>query len=67
MDKNSATVSDMLETTLRSPASRQVLAVETAGLSKSFGTLQAVAGVDLAIPRGTVFAVLGPNGAERPR
>jgi ABC-2 type transport system ATP-binding protein len=55
----------MLETTLRSPISQQELAVEAAGLSKSFGAVRAVAGVDLTIPRGTVYAVLGPNGAGK--
>ncbi len=55
----------MLETTLRSPISQRELAIEAAGLSKSFGAVRAVAGVDLTIPRGTVFAVLGPNGAGK--
>jgi ABC-2 type transport system ATP-binding protein len=55
----------MPETTRRAPTAQQELAVETAGLSKSFGAVRAVAGVDLTIPRGTVFAVLGPNGAGK--
>ena len=55
----------MLETTLRSPTSQRELAVETVDLSKSFGAVRAVAGVDLTIPRGTVFAILGPNGAGK--
>lgn len=41
------------------------LAVEASGLVKAFGTVQAVAGVDLAIPRGGVYGVLGPNGAGK--
>ncbi len=55
----------MLDATLDPPATAQELAVEAAGLSKRFGAVRAVAGVDLTIPRGTVFAVLGPNGAGK--
>ena len=55
----------MLDTTRRSPTSTRELAVEAVELTKSFGSLRAVAGVDLAIPRGAVFAVLGPNGAGK--
>ena len=41
------------------------LAVEATGLVKSFGRTRAVDGVDLAIPRGSVYGVLGPNGAGK--
>ncbi|MFE6520295.1 ATP-binding cassette domain-containing protein [Streptomyces sp. NPDC057794] len=41
------------------------LAVETAGLVKTFGETRAVDGVDLAVPAGTVYGVLGPNGAGK--
>ena len=41
------------------------LAIETTGLVKSFGETRAVDGVDLAVPRGTVYGVLGPNGAGK--
>jgi ABC-2 type transport system ATP-binding protein len=41
------------------------LAVETRGLTKSFGATRAVAGVDLEVPAGTVFGLLGPNGAGK--
>ena len=40
-------------------------AIEATGLRKSFGTTRAVDGVDLAVPRGTVYGVLGPNGAGK--
>src|SRR6204780_3146157 len=41
------------------------LAIEATGLAKSFGDTKALAGVDLAVRRGSVLAVLGPNGAGK--
>src|SRR5215468_2884162 len=41
------------------------LAIEASGLVKTFGELRAVDGVDLAVPRGSVYGVLGPNGAGK--
>lgn len=41
------------------------LAIETRGLSKHFGRQAAVDGVDLAVPHGTVFGFLGPNGSGK--
>jgi ABC-2 type transport system ATP-binding protein len=40
-------------------------AIWARGLVKRFGDLQAVAGIDLDVPRGTIFAILGPNGAGK--
>ena len=40
-------------------------AIEAEGLRKSFGETVALAGVDLAVPRGSVCGVLGPNGAGK--
>jgi ABC-2 type transport system ATP-binding protein len=40
-------------------------AVSAAGLRKSYGPVTAVAGIDLDIRRGEVFALLGPNGAGK--
>jgi ABC-2 type transport system ATP-binding protein len=40
-------------------------AILTLGLSKSFGELTAVAGIDLAVPGGAVFGLLGPDGAGK--
>lgn len=34
-------------------------------LAKSFGDVQALRGIDLVVPRGTVLGVLGPNGAGK--
>ncbi len=39
--------------------------IEATGLVKSFGTTRALAGVDLEVARGQVFALLGPNGAGK--
>ncbi|WP_052667259.1 ATP-binding cassette domain-containing protein [Nitriliruptor alkaliphilus] len=41
------------------------LAVETAGLVRTFGDVRAVDGVDLTIPAGGVYGFLGPNGAGK--
>jgi ABC-2 type transport system ATP-binding protein len=41
------------------------LAIEAAGLVKSFGDTRAVDGVDLSVRSGTVYGVLGPNGAGK--
>jgi ABC-2 type transport system ATP-binding protein len=39
--------------------------VEARGLTKSFGKVQALAGLDLVAESGQVVAVLGPNGAGK--
>src|SRR5438093_352973 len=39
--------------------------IELVQLVKKFGTLTAVAGIDLLVPRGEFFAVLGPNAAGK--
>jgi energy-coupling factor transporter ATP-binding protein EcfA2 len=41
------------------------LAVETHGLTRRFGELTAVNGIDLAVPRGSLYGFLGPNGAGK--
>ncbi|HEU0073899.1 MAG TPA: ABC transporter ATP-binding protein, partial [Dehalococcoidia bacterium] len=40
-------------------------AIEVTGLRKTYDTLEAVAGIDLRVERGEVFALLGPNGAGK--
>jgi ABC-2 type transport system ATP-binding protein len=40
-------------------------AVETASLTKSYRTVGVLAGIDLRVERGRVFALLGPNGAGK--
>ena len=41
------------------------LAIETSGLTKTFGQTRAVDGIDLRIPRGSVYGLLGPNGSGK--
>jgi ABC-2 type transport system ATP-binding protein len=41
------------------------LAIETTGLSKHFGDVPAVDGIDLQVPVGSVFGFLGPNGSGK--
>ncbi len=39
--------------------------VSIRGLKKRYGTFEAVAGIDLDVERGEIFALLGPNGAGK--
>ena len=41
------------------------LAVEAAGVRKSFGDTVVLEGIDLTVAAGSVFALLGPNGAGK--
>jgi len=41
------------------------LAIEARGLRKAYGDVQALDGVDLQAPPGTVLGLLGPNGAGK--
>jgi ABC-2 type transport system ATP-binding protein len=40
-------------------------AVSVRGLRRSYGSFEAVRGIDLEIKRGEIFALLGPNGAGK--
>jgi len=40
-------------------------AIELNGLSKTFGDVQALSGVDLQVEEGEIFGFLGPNGAGK--
>ena len=39
--------------------------IETRGLTKAYGDVRALDGLDLSIPRGGIYGVLGPNGAGK--
>lgn len=39
--------------------------IETNNLTKSYGNFTAVSGINLHIPKGTVYGFLGPNGAGK--
>jgi ABC-2 type transport system ATP-binding protein len=41
------------------------LAVETGGLTRFFGSMRAVDGLDLSVEAGTFYGFLGPNGAGK--
>jgi branched-chain amino acid transport system ATP-binding protein len=47
------------------PASAGGTLLETQGLCRSFGGLQAVGDVSFQVPRGRIKAVIGPNGAGK--
>jgi ABC-2 type transport system ATP-binding protein len=40
-------------------------AIQAEGLRKSFGDVQALDGIDLSAPPGTILGLLGPNGAGK--
>jgi ABC-2 type transport system ATP-binding protein len=41
------------------------LMIEAHGLTKRFGSTQALGGLDLEVPTGSILGVLGPNGAGK--
>ena len=43
----------------------QQWAIHTVGLTKSFGSHNAVDAIDLRVPRGSIFGFLGPNGSGK--
>ena len=46
-------------------AQDDAFAIQTFKLTKTFGNLMAVDGIDLDIRKGELFALLGPNGAGK--
>ncbi len=43
----------------------QALAISATGLSKNFGPVQAVCGLNLKVPRSRIYGFLGPNGSGK--
>jgi ABC-2 type transport system ATP-binding protein len=48
-----------------SGSTKAELAIETSDLTRTFGDVVAVDGVDLSVRRGELFSLLGPNGAGK--
>jgi len=48
-----------------SSASSDGIAIRVEGLTKSFGSVEALKGIDFEVPAGTIFGLLGPNGAGK--
>ena len=46
-------------------AARHTSAIHVQGLEKSFKTLHVLRGVDFDVARGSIFALLGSNGAGK--
>ena len=47
------------------PMTQPTAAIRATGLTKRFGDVVALDGLDLTVPEGTVLGVLGPNGAGK--
>jgi len=48
-----------------SPSAPQSLAIDVAGLSKSFNGKRVVDNFAISVPRGTIYGFLGPNGSGK--
>jgi ABC-2 type transport system ATP-binding protein len=48
-----------------SPPADGPAAIRLSGLTKSYGSQPALQGLDLEVPRGTIYGFLGPNGAGK--
>ena len=55
----------MTPPTTPAPAPVADAAIRVEGLTRRFGDVVALAGIDLSVPRGTVLGLLGPNGAGK--
>ena len=47
------------------PAAMGAPLLDVSGLSVSYGKVEALHGIDLAVPAGTIVTVIGPNGAGK--
>ena len=55
----------MIESQEKMKESESRTALEVHGLSKAFGNFYAVKGLNLQVPKNSIFAFLGPNGAGK--
>ena len=39
--------------------------IQLQGITKSFGSLQVLRGIDLNIDKGEIVSIVGPSGADR--
>ena len=59
-------ITNSLEVAATATAARELdAAITVRGLRKTYGSVQALDGVDLTVRRGEVLALLGPNGAGK--
>jgi ABC-2 type transport system ATP-binding protein len=62
----SSMITNSLEVAATATAARpRAAAITVRGVRKSYGSVQALDGVDLTVRRGEVLALLGPNGAGK--
>ncbi|MFZ0534586.1 MAG: ABC transporter ATP-binding protein [Anaerolineales bacterium] len=51
--------------TINTKVPNSEIAIQVQGLTKSYGKIQALCGIDLQVQRGEIFGFLGPNGAGK--
>ncbi len=65
MHMNSSPLADERDSHRSRSSEARVPAIRLEGVTKSFGPVQAVRGIDLTIEQGEIVAFLGPNGAGK--
>ena len=63
--RNTMTAGSGIDRSAAADRDTETIAVDLRGVHKSFGSVEAVRGVDLTIRSGEVMAFLGPNGAGK--
>ncbi len=56
---------DAASTSHAVPMTDHTTSIEVSGIEKSYGDLAVLRGIDLTVPTGTVYALLGPNGSGK--